>query len=139
MEPEEPIAQRRRVEDSPPRWAAPILSLAESLPRLSEEVRQLKEQMAALSLSQQPSHRVTYPSVVTASALSDLASDPRTPAMISPFLVALAANFPSASEETRLAPVQQAYDHELQLRQMPAPGPSGHEPLAPGLKTDSET
>ena len=70
---EEPQAQRRRMDDAPPPWAAPLLSLAATGPQLSEEVRRLKEQFAALSLSSSQPAPPTYPSAVTAEALSNLA------------------------------------------------------------------
>ena len=75
---EEPNAQRRRVEDAPPSWALPIRSLADALPRLSDDVRQLKEQFAALSLASPQPPPAVYPTVVCAQALDDLAKDPRT-------------------------------------------------------------
>ena len=117
----EPDSQRRRVEEGPPSWAIPLLS---AIPQLSDEVRQLKEKFAALSVSPQ-SQSPAYPSEVTAKALSDLSTDPRTPPSAAPFLIALAANFPTATDEAHLAPVQQAYDHALQLRQEPAGAPPG--------------
>ena len=118
----EPDPQRRRVEEGPPSWAIPLLS---ALPQLSDEVRQLKEKFAALSVSASQSQSPAYPSVVTARALADLSTDPRTPPFAVPFLIALATNFPSSSDEAHLAPVQQAYDHALQLRQEPAGGSQG--------------
>ena len=132
---EEPNAQRRRVEDAPPSWAAPILSLAEALPRLSEEVRQLKEQFAALTISSSPAP--AYPSVVSRQTLSDLAADPRTPPVAAPFLVALAATFPASPEEAQLVPLQQAYDHALQLRQAPPSGPSAGPHTAPRSRSQT--
>ena len=98
---EEPNAQRRRVEDTPPSWALPILSLADAHPRLSDDVRQLKEQFAALSLASPQPPPAVYPTVVSAQALDELAKDPRTPPVAAPFLVALAATFPSMPDEAR--------------------------------------
>ena len=82
-----------------------------------------------------PSGRPAYPSVVSVQALAELSADPRTPPIVAPFLVALAANFPTATEDAHLAPVQTAYDHALQLRQEPQTG--AHSLTARALKPAS--
>ena len=110
----EPEQQRRRTEDTPPRWAL----------ELSEQVRHLSARVEALSLATpQRTPPIVYPSVVTAQALSDLASDPRTPPQSAPYLLALAALFPLALDEAHIFLVQQAYDHGLQVRQAPPEAP----------------
>ena len=62
---------------------------------LSEEVCYLSQRVEALSFAAlQRAPTVVYPTNVTAQALCDLASDPRTPPLTAPYLLALAAFSP---------------------------------------------
>ena len=113
--PGEPDAQRRRTEDPPPAWVAQLLSLP-------NEIRELRERLDAMSISSQHQRpRVTFPTIVTAQALADLAADPQTPPVAAPFLVALGTVFPVLLDDSHIAAVQQAYDHALRLREPPNP------------------
>ena len=64
---------------------------------------------------------VVYPQNVTATALTQLAADPSTPAPFIPFLTTLAALFPNVLDEHHQGLIQQCYNHALQFRQPGGP------------------